>query len=274
MDYWRDKVVLVTGGSAGLGLAICQFLGAAGARIIAVARDEQRLAEVEKAAHEAGWSLRAEPTDVTQEESVKQLVAGVQQREGRLDALVNCAGRSTRGEAYRTPPAEFQALWELNFLAVARCVYHAAPHLMEAKGHIVNIGSLASKSAAPNLGAYSASKFPLAGYSQQLRLELEPHGVHVLLVCPGPLKRADAGQRYQEQAEGLPEAARQPGGGVRLRGLDVAKVAAAIARACERRQPELVLPARAKLLFALSQLSPSWGDWLLKKMMNKNKSDH
>ena len=108
------------------------------------------------------------------------------------------------------------------------------------------------------------SKFSLAAYAQQLRLELEDSGVHVLLVCPGPIARPDSGERYTRQASDLPAQAQQPGGGVRLKRLDPVRVADRILKACERRQPELVIPSKARLLFALGQLWPSLGDSILR----------
>jgi short-subunit dehydrogenase len=140
----------------------------------------------------------------------------------------------------------------------------ALPHLLEARGHLVHIGSLGSKAASKFLGAYPASKFPLAAYAQQLRLELGPKGLHTLLVCPGPIRRDDAGQRYREAA--VPANAREPGGGVKLPGIDADWLARRILRACERRQTELVVPARARLLFAIAQLWPTLGDWIINRM--------
>jgi short-subunit dehydrogenase len=137
---------------------------------------------------------------------------------------------------------------------------------LKARGHVVHIGSLAAKSASRYLGAYPASKFPLAAYSQQLRLELGPHGLHTLLVCPGPIRREDAGSRYDAQAATLPPEARRPGGGVKLEGIEPDWLARRIMAACEQRQAELVVPARAKLLFALTQLWPTLGDWIITRM--------
>jgi short-subunit dehydrogenase len=140
------------------------------------------------------------------------------------------------------------------------------PHLLQTHGHVVHIGSLAAKTASRFLGAYPASKFPLAAYAQQLRMELGPQGLHVLLVCPGPIRRDDAGSRYDAEAGNLPPEARQPGGGVKLKGIDPDWLAHRILVACERRQAELIVPGRARLLFALSQLWPSLGDWIITRM--------
>ena len=172
--------------------------------------------------------------------------------------------------AIETSADKFRELFELNFLSLVRCTQAAAPHLIAARGHVVNIGSLAGKSAARYLGAYPASKFPVSAYSQQLRLELGPQGLHLLLVCPGPIARLDAGQRYE--AANLPPEARQPGGGVALPGIPPEELAAKILRACERRQAELVIPGKARWLFAIAQLSPSWGDWIVRKMTKGTKT--
>jgi short-subunit dehydrogenase len=179
---------------------------------------------------------------------------------------MNVAGKSDRGRADTTPMARFTELMELNFLATVRCTQSLLPLIKASKGSVVNIGSLASKSASAFLGAYPSSKFPVAAFSQQLRLELADEGVHVLLVCPGPIARDDAGQRYNEEAGDLPESARKPGGGVKLGALSPDDLSRRIIQACERRTPEIVVPGKARLLFAIQQLFPRWGDWLCRKM--------
>jgi short-subunit dehydrogenase len=266
MNYWKDKVVVITGGSSGLGRSIAGACAASGARTALAALGDPLLDQATAELQAAGCATLGIPTDITQQESVDAMIAAVLERFGRIDVLVNCAGRSTRGEVLATTPEQFQDLLELNFLATVRCTRAAAQHLIAAKGHLVNIGSLAAKTASKYLGAYPASKFPVAAYSQQLRYELNPLGVHVLLVCPGPIARPDAGRRYDEQASGLPESARKPGGGVKIKGISQEKLVANILRYCERRKPELVMPGKSRLLLAISQLSPSLGDWIIGKM--------
>ena len=266
MTYWTDKVALVTGGSKGLGLAIAQSLVNAGAQVIIAARDEDQLAAVaarlSTANHACGWL----PADVTQQDQVEALIAQTVSRHGQLDLLVNCAGKSDRGEAAAVSAEQFRDFLEVNFLSAVRATKAALPHLLKSRGHVVHIGSLAAKTASRYLGAYPASKFPLAAYAQQLRLELKPQGLHVLLVCPGPIHRDDAGSRYDAQAGELPSRARRPGGGVKLKGIDAEWLARRILTACERQEPELVVPARAKLLFAVAQLWPALGDWMVRRM--------
>jgi short-subunit dehydrogenase len=105
----------------------------------------------------------------------------------------------------------------------------------------------------------------VAAYSQQLRLELGSEGLHVLLVCPGPIAREDERLYPLEGLEDLPDSARRPGAGVKVSAIDPKRLSRAILRACERRQAELVMPGKARLLFAISQLWPSLGDWLVMK---------
>ena len=266
MTYWKDKVAVITGGSAGFGRELAQAFVQQGARVALVARDAARL---EATREELGELAHPFVADVTQDSDVEQLVQQVTSQLGRVDALVNCVGKSTRGAVLDTTPDDFRQLFELNFLTAVRCTRVFAAALKETNGHIVNIGSLAAKSASRFIGAYPASKFPLAAYSQQLRLEINENasgaGVHVLLVCPGPIARPDAGERYEEM-KGVPAAARKPGGGVKLKGIDPAYLSRRVLRACEQRKLELIVPAKARALFLISQLSASWGDWLVKKM--------
>lgn len=294
MGAWRGKVVLVTGGSRGLGLAVACAAARQGARVALCARQADILhraaqhvretagqgdapvrtsipvAGQDTPSHEGLYDpslvCAALPADAADAAQMQQVVDAVLAGWGRLDAVVHCVGRSDRGTAHDTSPQAFRELWEINFLTAVHCVQAARTALEASRGSLVLIGSLASKMAGLYLGAYPASKFALAAYAQQLRLELAARGVHVLLVCPGPIRREDAGVRYAAQAAGLPPAAAQPGGGVRLRGIDPHRLAQRILTACQRRQPELVVPGSARLLFALAQLSPRLGDWIMMRM--------
>jgi len=201
--------------------------------------------------------------DITRQEDVDRLFEQTLRRFARLDVLVNNAGRSMRGKLADTTPDQFRDLMELNLIAMVRCTRAALPHLLERRGHVVNIGSLAAKSAARWVGAYPATKHAVAAYSQQLRLELGPQGLHTLLVCPGPIEREGERLYPLEGLEDLPERARRPGGGVRVAKIKPQRLAAAILRACERRQPELIVPGKSRLLFAIAQLFPRLGDWIV-----------
>ncbi len=269
MTFWQNKVALVTGGSSGLGRAIAEALVAAGAKVAIAGLEadavERATAEMAAELGERGGDVLGVHADVTRQEDVERMFARLLERFGRLDVLVNCAGRSMRGKLVDTTPEQFRELMELNLLGTVRCTRAAVPHLLARRGHVVNIGSLAAKSAARWVGAYPATKHAVAGYSQQLRLELGPEGLHVLLVCPGPIARKDARLYPLEGLEDLPERARAPGAGVKLKGIPPEKLARAILRACERRRPEIVMPGKARLLFAIAQLCPRLGDWIVRK---------
>ena len=265
-SYWKNKVVLVTGGSKGLGLAIGEAFADAGCRVVLAARDADILAQSAESLRGRRANVLDIPTDITNENQVQQLFQQVRDNHGQLDVLVNSVGSSSRSEITATTTDDFQRLLELNFLGLVRCTRAAIPSLLASQGHVVNIASLAAKTAGRYMGAYPVSKFAVAAYSQQLRLELGPQGLHVLLVCPGPIKRDDAGQRYNEQAVDLPDTAQRPGAGAKLARIDPSALARKIVTYCERRKPELVAPGRARLLFAIAQLSPTLGDWILKRM--------
>jgi NAD(P)-dependent dehydrogenase (short-subunit alcohol dehydrogenase family) len=261
-SYWQDKVVLVTGGSSGLGRIIAETFSRAGARLALVALEK---ADVEKAAAEIGGDTLPIHADITKQEDVDRIFVTVKNHFSGLDVLVNNAGRSMRGMALKTTPEQFQALFDINVLGTIRCTQAAAPMLLERKGHVVNIGSLAAKFAVKYIGAYPVSKFAVAAFSQQLRLELSSEGLHVLLVCPGPICRDNERLYPLEGLENIPESARRPGAGVKVKCIDPNYLAQKILLYCERRKPELVIPGKARILCALSQLFPMLGDWMIKK---------
>lgn len=272
---WTGRTALVTGGSAGLGAAIARELNRRGARVALVARNEGPLAD-------AAASLTGAVTiaaDLNEPGQASRVVREAASRLGRLDLVCHAAGRSMRGLAVQTPLAEYQSLLRLNCLAAVEIAQAAAPLLCSARGSLVLIGSLSSRVAPPYMGAYAVSKFPLAALAQQLRLELGPQGMHTLLVCPGPIARADAGSRYNTASASpdnnpntigsVPDSAKLPGAGARVRATDPAWLAEKIVSACDARRSELVVPRKARILFALGQLFPDWGDWLLKRLMRK-----
>ncbi len=219
MSFWQNKVVLVTGGSSGLGRVIAEAFAAAQAKVVVGGLEADAVRQTTGEMQAAGHEALGVHVDITRQEDVDRLFAKTIERFGRLDVLVNNAGRSMRGTVLDTTPEQFRDLMELNLIALVRCTRAALPHLLERRGHVVNIGSLAAKSAARWVGAYPATKFAVAAYSQQLRLELASRGLHVLLVCPGPIERKDARLYPLAGLEDVPEAARRPGAGVRLRAI-------------------------------------------------------
>lgn len=267
VDYWKKKTCVVTGASSGLGWAIAEALVARGARVALVARQREPLeAAVSRLSASPDQALPV-PGDVTWDEDVERIATVVHEHWGPADVLCNCAGRSMRGEILDATAEDFRQLMDVNFLGAVRMTRAFAGDLLERRGFLINVGSLASRVAPRFLGAYPAGKFALAAYTQQLRLELGPRGLHTLLVCPGPLQRDDAAPegRYAEQAQGLPAAAHQPGGGAKVDAIDPRWLARKIVAACQQGKAELIVPGRARWLFILSQISPRLGDWVLRK---------
>ncbi len=256
---------MITGASQGFGKILAQQLLGQGCHVVLAARDQQKLNEAATQLDADGTHTSCVPTDVTNDDDVVNLMDEVRQKHGKLDALFNIAGISARGLICDTSIDEFLYSYDLNVLSTVRCVQAARPLLEASQGHIVNMGSLASKSAAKFMGPYATSKFALAGLNHQLRLEMADAGIHVMLVCPGPIAREDAGTRYTQQTAALPQSASQAGAGVKIKAIDPQKLAVAILNGCEKRQTEIVVPGKARLLFAIAQLSGAWGDWVLRR---------
>ncbi|MDE0935784.1 MAG: SDR family NAD(P)-dependent oxidoreductase [Mariniblastus sp.] len=268
MGSWQGKVVIVTGGSGGLGLAIGCAFSQAGATVVLLSRNEEKLRSVcelrAKSSIHLDWVLG----DVTSDSSIEAAVESTLKKHGRIDLLVNNVGKSTRVELLNCSVGQYAELMEMNLYSAIRCTLATMDALKATSGQVVNIGSLASKTGWPKVAPYSVSKHGLAAFSHQLRLE-GPQNVSCLHVCPGPIRRDDAGTRYDAQASEMAESVAQPGAGVKLKGIDPDVLARKIVRQCERRKPELVIPWHAKILFTITQLSPKIGDFLL---MRSNRS--
>lgn len=266
MSNWKDKVVVVTGGSDGLGLEIVRIFATHHAPVISLARNPERNNSIAQSLTEQGLNVTAMTADVTRDESVHAVVEEIVSRFGRIDVWVNNVGKSTRADVMQVGVAEYRTFLEINFLAAVRCWNACQEELIKSSGNLINIGSLASKTAWPLMSPYSTSKHALAAFSQQLRLE-GPSNVNVLHVCPGPIKRNRDENRYAAESEGLGQRAKLAGAGAAIKGIEPAVIAQKIVRGCELRKGELVIPWSARLLFAISQLSATVGDGLLKRFI-------
>jgi NAD(P)-dependent dehydrogenase (short-subunit alcohol dehydrogenase family) len=266
MQSNQPPVALITGGSAGLGFVVARTFLDAGYRVVIVGRTPERLNQaVERLAADTD-TLTAQPCDLTRREEVERLIGRVDEQYGRLDVLINCVGASDRGLVENLEPDKLQELIAQNVCTALLCSQAALPMLEKTRGVIVNVGSLAAKVGARYIGGYTAAKHALAGLTQQMRLELKPRGVHVALVNPGPIRRDDAGTRYDDQIDpSVPQQASQPGAGARVKGLPPEKVAAAILRSVQRRRIDVVMPGYMRVLIAVGHACPRLGDWLLLK---------
>jgi NAD(P)-dependent dehydrogenase (short-subunit alcohol dehydrogenase family) len=172
------RVVLVTGASSGNGRAIAMLLAQHGYRVFGTSREPAR------AAAAPGVEMLA--LDVRSDDSVRACVAAVLEKTDRIDVLVNNAGYELAGALEETSLDEARAQLETNFFGVVRTTKAVLPAMRERRsGQIVNVSSLAGLTVAPFMGMYSASKFALEGYSESLRHEVKPFGVHVSLIEVG-----------------------------------------------------------------------------------------
>ena len=270
MAQTNKPVVVVAGGSSGLGVKIGgAFASVHDGPLVLLARGKERLDEaVDRLKVEHGFDVFGMVVDASDETQVQQVVRDIVSQHGKIDVWVNAVGKSTRADFKSTGVEEYRALMELNFFASLTCSLAVIPELEKTSGSLVNIGSLASRTAWPFVAPYVTGKHALAGFCHQLRLE-GPANVHFLHVCPGPIKRDDNESRYAEQAKSLPESANKPGAGAPVKGIDPEWLAKQIVIACQRRKRELVIPWKSRLLFSIQQIFPRLGDRLLRKLSRK-----
>jgi NAD(P)-dependent dehydrogenase (short-subunit alcohol dehydrogenase family) len=177
------KVVLVTGASSGIGRATALAFGAAGARVVLVARRRELLDEIARA---LGGDALAVPTDVTDAGAIAACFAAVRERFGRVDVVVNNAGLLIPAIVPEIRAADLRAMLEVNLFGALYVMQEAVAAMRrQGGGSIVNVASLAGRRGVSPVGAYSATKFALVGLTEALRTELHGEPVHVSLVMPG-----------------------------------------------------------------------------------------
>jgi NAD(P)-dependent dehydrogenase (short-subunit alcohol dehydrogenase family) len=189
----KGKVVLVTGGSRGLGFAIARELALSGARLALTARDSAELDRARARLVASGCALSEDvwvhPCDVSAEAQVRDLVAAATAHFGSIDVVVNNAGIILVGPLENQTLQSFQQAMNINFFGALHTTLAVLPQMLaRGDGAIVNIGSIGGKVAFPHLLPYVASKFALTGWSQGLRAELSSRGVRVTTVSPGIMR--------------------------------------------------------------------------------------
>lgn len=181
----RGRVCVITGASSGIGEATARSLSAQGAVVVLAARREERLAEIATELESQGATARAVRCDVTKKRDLKSLVDDVSSAFGRCDVLVNNAGIPGGGRFDRITMRQIDAVTATNYLSVLWATKLFLPVLLEAKGHVVNVASLAGRYALPGAAVYSATKHAVVALSESLYYELKPKGVMVTAVNPG-----------------------------------------------------------------------------------------
>ena len=181
----KDKVVLITGASSGIGKALAFAFGREQASIVICARSPESLETVSDELRRSGIDTLAVQADVSQEADVQKLIDATIQTYGRLDILINNAGISMRSMLLDLDPAVIRKVMDINFMGTVYATRYALPHILKTKGSIVGISSIAGYRGLPVRSGYSASKFAMNGFLEALRTELLDTGVHVLVACPG-----------------------------------------------------------------------------------------
>lgn len=181
------SVVVITGASSGIGRSLALAWARRGARVVLTARDEEGLSSVARDVSARGGTAIVVPADVTREVHRVRIVERALEAFGRIDVLVNNAGRGFYAPVEKIAPDELSQLFELNVFAPLRLSQVALPELEKSRGTIVMMSSIAGVVSVPRMGAYAASKFALEALSMALRAEIAHRGIKVVVVRPGPV---------------------------------------------------------------------------------------
>ncbi len=199
------KTVIVTGASSGLGAHITRRLVADGARVLAAARREDRLAGLADSVGTAPGRLVTLRADVTRAEDTERMVAAAVDAFGGLDALVNNAGMEVQGAIDRLREADFERMLRTNVIGPYLCTRAALPHLQRQGGSVVNIGSTVVARSPRNRFGYVATKGALEAMSRALAGDLGPYGIRVNVVRPGIVPSELRGSSEAEEERTLGE---------------------------------------------------------------------
>ncbi len=185
----REKVVLITGGSRGLGLSLAFQLGRLGSRLALCARDPQELEKARVRLANRGIDAAVFPCDISEESEIEPLVARVLDRFGRIDVLINNAGFIRVAPLDNLQHSDFKQAMNTMFWAPVNLSFAVLPHMRRQRsGHIVNITSVGGRVSVPHLLPYCCAKFAFVAFSNGLGAESEAHGVRVLTVVPGLMR--------------------------------------------------------------------------------------
>ncbi|UOQ71322.1 SDR family NAD(P)-dependent oxidoreductase [Hymenobacter cellulosilyticus] len=256
----NGRVVLITGGSRGLGLVLARQAVVEGARVAICARDADELERARqdlRACGAADEDVLTLAHDITSETEVRSMVAEVETRFGPIDVLINNAGIILGGPLENMDVRDYEECMALHFWAPLHAMYAVLPSMRRrGAGRIVNISSLGGKVALPHLMPYSASKFALVGLSEGFRSELRQYDISVTTVCPGLMRTGSPGHamvKGQQQKEYAWFSVADSLPGITM---SADQAARQIWNACRRGDGEVILSLPAKLLAAFHGLLP------------------
>lgn len=262
MGFLQDKVVVITGGTEGIGRALVDFAIAGGAKVATCARNTDKLYQLQtENAHQKLFTFTA---DVSIENECERFIHQTVKAFGSIDILINNAGISMRALFKETDLATLKKVMDINFWGTVYCTKFALPHIEKTKGTIVGISSIAGYRGLPGRTGYSASKFAMNGFFESLRTELLSSGVNVMWVCPGftasnirfsaLTKDASPQGITTMDEEGM---------------MSAEECAALIFDAIEKRKRTLVFSIKDKRTVIVNRLLPSLADKLVRKFFYK-----
>jgi short-subunit dehydrogenase len=263
----RDKVVIITGASKGIGAELARQLADRGAKLVLAARGAEELESVAGDCRKRGAAVIAVKTDVAVERDCLAMVSGAHLAFGRVDALVNNAGMTMWARFEDIADLDIlERIMRVNYMGAAYCTRHALPYLRQSRGLLVGISSLAGRTGVPTRTGYSAAKHAMAGFFDSLRIELDGSGVAVTMIYPGFV------------ATGIRENAAGPDGKpIKVSPvkegevMGVEECARRIVVAMERREREVVMTARGKMGLWLKLLAPSVVDRIAKRAIQRGR---
>jgi hypothetical protein len=246
----KDKVVLLTGASSGIGWATAQELARHGAKLALGARRADKLSELSKLLKTESFLV---PMDVSDIKQGRQAIKAVVKTFGRLDILINNADITETKRFHEQDFHAVEKIMQTNFFGAAALIHEAIPVMLKQKeGHIVNVASIAGLIGMPYMAAYAASKFALVGLTDSLRREHYKTGVRLTCVCPGsvdtPMVAADL------QDEGLGRLARPK---------TAEQMAKKIVHCCVNPRPRLIYGDVPGAMVHFAHWAPRLADWIL-----------
>lgn len=260
----KNKVIIITGGSSGIGKALASEFGRKGNRIVVTGRNTEQLQQTAEVLTSEGIEVLPLQADVSKEADNASMVQETLKAFGSIDVLINNAGISMRARFEEVDLEVIRRLMEINFFGVVYATKHCLPEIRRAHGSIVGISSIAGFRGLPGRTGYSASKFALNGFLESLRTELLDSGVHVLTACPG-FTTSNIRERALMK-DGTPQGS-SPRDEAQM--MSAEECARRIYRATVRRKRTLVLTTKGKLAVVANKWLPSFTDRMVYKEMQR-----
>jgi short-subunit dehydrogenase len=265
MVDFSNKVVVVTGGSEGIGKALVELFLSKGAKVATCGRNHDKLYQLQ--ANFSGRSLHVFTADVSKQSDCQNFIDSVIDTFGTIDILINNAGVSMRAEFKDTDIETIRRVMDVNFWGTIYCTKFSLEHIIKNKGTIVSISSIAGFRGLPGRSGYSASKFAVNGWMEALRTELLDAGVNVLWVAPGftasNIRNAALNKDAKPHGETPMDEDKM---------MSSEECAEHILNAVTKRKRTLVLTFTGKQTVFMNKFFPSWTDKLTRKFFyNANK---